>query len=244
MLPPSIPPVLLCALAVGCATPNRSLPTTPTMSADLRQASCIGPTDARAFAVYLHGMDSPSVSDQELGNRQALAEIAEKLSLRLALPRSARRCSESTLCWGWGSAAPEELEPTFVTIEAAARACFGDRPFGLIGFSNGGYNLTAMFRTCQVRTRLPGAKGWVVTVGSTMIRGPLEPEPEDLSGCGELVMLVGEGDVHNFDPVHNYLRRLQAKRARVRLETFQGGHWVPPEPTGSVLRALISSGED
>jgi predicted esterase len=79
----------------------------------------------------------------------------------------------------------------------------------------------------------------MLTVGSSMIHGPLEPKPEDLSTCGRLVMLAGTQDTYNFDPRDQLLHALEAKHADVRGVQFEGGHAIPDEPTRDVLAELL-----
>lgn len=225
----------ITATLVGCKDP----PGAPgSMSpADLREARCLGPATASAFVVYLHGVDSTSPSEQEMDNRRTLARLADEMSLRIALPRAKATCPEQpgSICWGW-SFQDAELAGAAQAVDDAARACFGERPFRLVGFSNGGYLLTKALRSCSLRARFPRAEQ-VVTVGSAMLRGPLEPTPARLEDCGSLVMLIGTGDTHNFDPSENYLRALQAKGARVRAERFDGGHVLPHDALRAVLQA-------
>jgi predicted esterase len=212
----------------------------PTRAPDLRAATCLGPADATGLAVYLHGVDEPGISDQELENRRHLEAIAHTLSLRIAVPRASTRCPDepNQLCWGW-TFDDAELDSGAKAISAAAAACFGaERRFGLIGFSNGGYLVTKLLRTCSVPARLPSVT-WMLTIGSAMSRGPLEPAPPDLSGCGRLVMIEGTHDTWNFDPEDHLLHGLEGKHADVRAIRFDGGHGVPVEPTRAALADLV-----
>lgn len=207
---------------------------------DLRTATCLGPAEATHFAVYLHGVDEPSISEQELQNRRSLDAISSSLSLRIALPRASRPCPNqpSSLCWGWAFD-EQEIDAAADAVKLAATSCFGEgHPFGLVGFSNGGYVVSKLLRTCQLREKLPGAT-WMLTVGSSMIHGSLEPKPDDLSTCGRLVMLAGTEDTFNFDPQDQLLHALEAKHADVRGVRFEGGHTVPQEPTRSALAELL-----
>lgn len=229
---------LAFVLLSGCSrrTTTSSQPT----PADLRAATCLGPSDATHFAVYLHGVDEPSISEQELGNRRSLDAVARLLSLRIALPRASQRCPDppSSLCWGWVFD-DREMEAASDAIRHAAESCFGaHRAFGLIAFSNGGYLATKLLRTCTLHDRLPDAT-WTLTIGSAMNHGPLEPKPEDLSTCGRLVMIVGTSDTYNFDPDDGLLHALQAKHASVRGVRFDGAHLVPEAPTRDALADLL-----
>lgn len=198
--------------------------------------TCLGPAEAKYFAVYLHGRDSTQPSTQELGNRAALAQVAQALSMRIALPRAAFHCPEgsATLCWGWALKENEMDAAARATNDAAAK-CFGnDKPFGLIGFSSGGGVATKAFRNCQLQSRFSQAP-WAVAIGSSMFKGPLGPEsPPRLEGCGTLVLLTGEHDPSR-DPAEHYLKVLREKGAHVTALSFDGAHEVTAD---SLQRAL------
>lgn len=212
--------LLLCE-ATACAATAPGLAASPSSVDD----SCLGPTDARTFAVYLHGVDSTAPSEQEQHNRQVLAQTAEALSIRFALPRAQQSCGPS-ICWGWQlDLAQRQAAASAVT--AAAQRCFPARArYGLVGFSSGGYLVLSLLRVCELRTTLPNVD-WSVAVGSAMLRGPIEPIPTDLSACGTATVLIGTDDIHNNDPTNNYLHQLESKHANVSLVSFKGGHELP-----------------
>jgi predicted esterase len=205
---------------------------------DLSKVSCLGPPDALFNAVYLHGIDSPSPGDLELANRKNLAAIAEALSLRIALPRASTPCPEQTdmRCWGW-SFDQEQLTAGVRAIDQAAQTCFKGRRYGLIGFSNGGFFVGRLLRTCAVRAKVP----WMLTMGSSVLNGPLEAEPRSLAGCGHLVMLAGNGDSDNAEGLDHMVKELRAKGADVVGSRYDGGHEMPSEALRAALRPLLWS---
>ena len=236
---PSLPAHALLASLLGMLACSRS-PPRASLPDPLRTAACLGPADATTFAVYLHGVDEAGISDQELENRRTLDAVARKLSMRVALPRASKPCPNQPgeLCWGW-TFDESELDAAATAVKAAAASCFGaSRPFGVIGFSNGGSLVTKLLRTCSLRQRLPGA-AWAMTVGSAMNHGPLEATPTDLSACGRLVMLSGTRDAYNFDPDDQLLHGLEAKHADVHALRFEGGHSIPYEPTQAAIAGLL-----
>lgn len=224
----------LAALLVVGSRARGMLPDS-TASQDLRRATCLGPADARSFAVYLHGMDSPAISDQEVGNRHSLARAADAFAMRIALPRASLPCPRQagSLCWGWAFD-EAETDASVRAVRDAAQACFGPHPFGLIGFSNGGYLLSKLLRTCALHMKLPTTT-WAVTFGSAVLKGPLEWQPQSLAGCGRLVIASGTSDTYNFDPADHLLAALKAKGADVAALRFDGGHEVPEEPLQRAL---------
>jgi predicted esterase len=188
----------------------------------------------------MHGVDEPAISEQERANRRALEAMGKALSVRIALPRAAKPCPNqpASLCWGW-SFDEGEVDAAVNAVRSAATTCFGaGRPFGLIGFSNGGYLATKLVRTCELHEKLPLAR-WVVAAGSAMSHGPLEPKPKDLSQCGRLRLLTGTDDAYNFDPSDALLHALEAKHADVRSVRFAGGHTLPEEPTQALVAEML-----
>lgn len=202
---------------------------------DLRSAACLGSQNAESFAIYLHGMDGQTPSEQEMTNRETLAALARKLSIRIALPRARMACPSQpgSICWGW-SFDDAEVKAAMSIVRDAARSCFGGKPAALVGFSNGGYLLTKLIRSCSLKSELAEATR-VITVGAGMIKGPLEPKPESLVECGELTMLVGTKDEYNFDPSGNLFRGLRGKNANVREVRFDGGHFLDEASLGHAL---------
>jgi predicted esterase len=188
--------------------------------------------------VYLHGVDSPDPSGQELGNRSVLETVAQRLALRIALPRATRHCPNQadSLCWGWSFDDAEQRDAA-ATINRAAKDCFPEKRWVALGFSNGGYLLTRLLRSCSLKSLLPSASQ-LVTSGSAMLKGPLEPTPAALDACGALTMVVGTQDEFNFDPQQNLFNALRAKGAKVDEIRFAGGHALEAE---ALTRALSDS---
>lgn len=220
----------------AATTPAAPSATNGNEPVDLRAAACVGPSDARSFAIYLHGMDGETPSEQEMKNRKVLVALAQRLSLRVALPRAKMACPNQagSICWGWSFNDAEVAESASI-VRAAASSCFADHPVTVVGFSNGGYLLTKLIRSCSLKRELPTATR-VITVGAGMIKGTIESEPK-LAGCGELTMLVGSKDEFNFDPTGNLVRQLRARSANVREIQFDGGHLLNDAALGDVLFA-------
>ena len=96
---------------------------------------CLGPKKASHFAIYLHGMDSVVPSIQELQNRETLEKIANKLNLRIAIPRATNRCLQqpNLLCWGWDENTSLKTLNALKDIPRSAEQCFSNKSYGLIG---------------------------------------------------------------------------------------------------------------
>jgi dienelactone hydrolase len=159
--------------------------------------------------------------------------------MRIALPRASKPCAgqPSSICWSFDYN-DADTDAAADAIRRAAGTCFGEHPFGLIGFSNGGYLLSKLFRTCRLHEKVQHST-WLLTVGSSTYRGALEFEPARLSGCGSMTMIFGSKDAYNADTDDQYLHALQAKGADVRSVRFDGPHLVPEEPTKTIVGQLL-----
>jgi len=111
--------------------------------------SCEGPEDADVGLVYLHGMDSPSPSPQEMSNRAVLEAVARHFSMRVAILRSLTRCSwrPEQLCWSWRDR--NQLLSRHEEIVRKSAPCFAkEARLILLGFSNGAFFATDIANRC------------------------------------------------------------------------------------------------
>jgi predicted esterase len=138
-----------------------------------------------------------------------------------------------SICWSWNQTV-DEISASAAIVQETVKRCFppGVR-FGLLGFSNGGYLLSAIYRNCRMQAVFPDAD-WIVLVGSARWNGPLGP-PKSLVGCGSLSILSGAQDEFNSDLNRNYISRLLEKGADAEEVSYDGGHELPFEPLRDVL---------
>ena len=194
--------------------------------------ACIGSPSAKHAFVYLHGRDARTPLAQEEHNRDVLRRLARERDARFAIARADTACPDNkdVLCWGWAFH-HDELAHTAAIAEAAANKCFSsDTKYVVVGFSNGGYALDAMFARCELRTMLPRATR-AVSVGAAMLKGPLGDAPPDLAACGDLTMIAGTKDQWNFDPSDDYLHEMTKRGAHARSVHVEGmGHELVFEP--------------
>jgi predicted esterase len=191
-------------------------------------ASCIGPDDPRGFMVYLHGRDFDPPGTLELQNRRVLEQIAENLHIKIALPRGSETCGGNgpPRCWGW-EISDSQTEEALKAIQSAADSCFGPgKSFGLIGFSNGGYVVDRIFRTCALQS-----SSWFISVGAGAANPPSAQWASDLSGCGKFTLIEGTQDSQNYDKGGAYLSKIQLRGGHAHELQFEGGHEIPYEPT-------------
>ena len=208
--------------------------------------SCIGPEDAEHFMVYLHGADLGHIGPYERENRVALEEIANTLKIRIAVPRATSLCSGTVIgevCW-WVFDHPELVERTMTQVLDARESCFPrSQPFGILGFSNGGYLLNHWFvkNQCSISSgkdrKLPS---WMIAFSAIGIGGqPLEEEQHfDGSHCPALQYVIGDRDLNNFD--RTFYHHLQMRGARLLpVDMFKGKHELEPKALYHALEKIF-----
>lgn len=205
-------------------------------AADGSSTLCGGVANTSSGLIYLHGMDTFEPSIQELGNRQILQDVANLLNLKIAMPRATLNCPQNPkqICWGWTF---DERERTniFSKITEAATTCGLDlKNSVVVGFSNGGHAVNALFEHCKLDVLKLS-----VSSGAAKFSGQLPPETPPLTGCGSLVLLTGTNDRFNFDPSHNLERQLLAKGANTIEVDFDGGHVLSEKALLSALSEKI-----
>jgi predicted esterase len=196
------------------------------------ERTCFGATDAKHQIIWLHGLDSREPGDQEVLHRRQLEKIAEDFDVRFALPRGRESCGRG-VCYGW-EFKDDQVGRAIEEINRLRSKCFSkDAKPIIMGFSNGGYLINRLFRRCELKSI--GVES-AISIGASMLEGPLEAKPETLSSCGSLAFLIGKKDKYNFDPKYNLYRRLKNKNARVRLVEFDGEHELPDPALRAILR--------
>ncbi|SBS38950.1 Serine hydrolase (FSH1) [Marinomonas spartinae] len=201
----------------------------------LRNAKFLGDKDSHSVVIYLHGMDLPNVSDQELANRQKLDEIGHVLSIKFYLPRSVTKChqNDNQLCWPQDNV--DELERTLSTITSSANFERGDKLEGIIGFSNGGFFTSKLIQNCLLPDDF-----WVVSIGSAGAWGDSE---KDLSNCGRVISIIGKNDRWHYSYMLNFHRYLQSVGAKSKLIEFNGGHAMPLSELKRELALLLTKNQ-
>lgn len=178
-------------------------------------------------------MDSPSPSPQEIKNREILERTANALGIRIALPRASQRCpiSPGQLCWGW-SFQGAEVPSAWTEVIRSRTACFeSDRPFGVLGFSNGGYLLLHVY-AIGLADHTSAPIQFLLNVGSEKWSDEIKPlqPPRRV----QTTILIGKSDFSNRDPDQRF-----AKTTGVRRIEFDGGHELNEAALLAELRRLL-----
>ncbi len=193
---------------------------------------CLGPNKAERSLIYLHGLeDRESASDAERNNRLVLEHLAQKLSMRIALPQSEQRCANGKRCWPASETA--ELRKTFELIKQKAASCWtGSSPksYGLLGFSNGGYYAFKLYKAHQD----PALK-WIFASGSS---GSWEPKVEKLNPLSRFYLMLGRKEL-TLPAAKRFAESFQKSDTRFEISSFDGGHHLHE---ATLLRVIKESG--
>lgn len=182
-------------------------------------------------------MDSPSVSQQEVANRAILSEIAKAKNIRFALPRANMECptQAGSTCWGWRFD-EAELSVIVPKILDSRSACFTkEKPFIILGFSNGGYLLTRWYSSGAKPTMSSLLRALIVSGAG---RGQVAANIQTLSKNPPLTMMIGQQDEFNFDGDETFFKELKSRGAPVQLLEFRGGHQLNKN---MILKSLSDS---
>lgn len=198
---------------------------------DVQRAECVGPAKAPVRAIYLHGLFPPRGDggfylDLEASNRDQLAEVAQQLKIRIAIPL-AKKIHNGYRDWRAGKSVAE----TFANIERQAKAVCGSlkTPRAIIGFSEGGYFTRDIAFTCRTLTK---SNYFVMIMSGAKPRAP----DDELSGCTNLIVASGDADGSTDTCVssdrcikfRDMAMQMQSHYSNLEIETFPGGHILPP----------------
>ena len=190
---------------------------------------CLGSQNTKhPLVIYLHGIDSQTMSAQELAQRKTLDALGKKLGLRFFAPRSNTTCSRPNagkLCWPMQSQAQLKQESKRLLGESSR--C-GETVSGWIGFSNGGYFVGKLVQHCIDHP------GWALAIGSA---GSWQADQTSfLQKCGALSLLIGTKDI-TLPAAKKFAAHLKQRNALIDIHEFEGGH----EIKGSALETLLQS---
>lgn len=189
---------------------------------------CLGDKSAKNQWIYLHGMDEPEISPQERDNRALMERLSRTMNARIFVPRGNSIC-QGKICWRQNS--PEEVKATFGEIRQAAKSCINpDKPFGFIGFSNGGYIASKIAHFC-----LAPKPAWIVAIGSA---GQFSGEG-NLTDCTPLSLLIGKHDMTR-EKAKRYFEALTKAKLKVTYKNFQGGHELIQPVLEDALKSWIN----
>lgn len=208
----------------GCDWLKKKTPPVPSRpnaaALDAFPTLCYGDPDAEGHLVFLHGIMPVGAVPRDLDYAKDFERLAAARHLRIAVPRSTFLCRHDSRKICWGTEDPQDIAAVYKAVVASAGRCFdAAKPFGLVGFSNGGYHAARVVMRC-----LAPQPAYVVAIGSA---GDIAlARNEDLDSCAPLNLLVGTEDGVRND-ARAYADRMRAKRARVSYATYAGGHVMP-----------------
>lgn len=201
----------------------------------LSSAECIGPKDLKNVAIYLHGMDTEPPSQQELSNRKILKKISDSLKIGIVIPRAKTQCpnNKDQFCWGWNFNESGVIDSTLKMAFETKERCFPkSKTIGLVGFSNGGFVANQITKDCRA-TEL----NWLISIGAGDSQN--KTDTKDLSKCSPLILMAGQKDKSNYEPIKELGKRLSEQKANVTIIEYDDGHTIPEKDLQKVLKSVI-----
>ncbi len=209
-----------------------------TMSASFLLASnkplpgpCFGNKNTERQIIYLHGMGAPYTSGP-VAYESELIKLADGINARIAAPQSIERCSKDASKVCWGNEEIRSITNTYKNILASVASCIDtQKPFTIIGFSNGGYHLgRVVMRDLEPRSSQTIA---IASAGDIRIAAG-----DDLSAASPFLLLIGNADLA-LPAAQTFIQGLKNKKARAELRVFTGGHDVPFTLLKEILQAKV-----
>lgn len=212
-------------LLIAISAVFASVASVPAQAAgDAFPVRCVGKPDATRRAVFLHGRRPGSTPFVEAGMVLPLAQLAEKLGYRIAIPEATTLCEGHAALYCWRGERLENLARTWAAVTAAAATCFPngaqDEDFGVIGFSNGGYHVAKVV----MRGLAPHPK-WAVSIGAA---GHIS-NAEGASASAKAIpftVIAGKRDGVNRE-ARTLASSLATRGYAVEFREVEGGHGVP-----------------
>ncbi len=184
------------------------------VSAKTIESDCLGSPDAKGHLIYLHGLTAADQDTQEEGeNRKVLEQLAQNLSLRIALPRGSL-CPNGKLCWP--ARDKNEVLRTFEKLKEQAQKCWtGQSAYSVLGFSNGGYFAFKLYKIHQDPKLIH-----ILATGSA---GTWDSKVDRVNPASRFSLMIGRKDItlKKASQLADILRRAISG---FRFETFSGGH--------------------
>ena len=200
------------------------------LRADYMTVDCLGKRDARRSIVYLHGWDAPSLSAHEKRNRVMWEKMATDLDLRIALPRGDGRCNKGMKqCWRVRSRS--DVKHSWQRILQGAEKCSLKKPYGVVGFSNGGYLVSGLYHNCLANKET----AFLLATGSA---GLSSNPPIGKKSCGRFILQIGRKDITK-GRAEQYMATLKRAKSPAEFKLFPGGHILHRPSIEAVIRNYL-----
>ncbi len=181
---------------------------------------CLGPSDAKKEAIFLHGMDDLGKSSPDNQKaKEIISKIAVEHSLRVFAPRASETCKHfGRVQRCWKSQRNQSSADYTKQILSLAKGCLSSKtPDFFIGFSNGGYFTSRLFLECQ--KDFTSTHFIVVAAAGSLAQGR-----DSLKSCGKLSLLVGSDDKLTLPDAKSFFSKVLSRGADVKFVSPKGGH--------------------
>lgn len=201
---------------------------------------CMGAEHPKMNVIFLQGIttkrhpfdhDAPPNPD-EPDYHTLLDRVGKETGVRFVMPYSNRLCKGSTNSYCWGTGDFDSVAEVYDAIRKSAASCFSfNQPWGLMGFSNGGYHVGRIIS----QGHLPAPK-WAIAVGSAGVVKPFElPE---ISRHTPFYLHIGMEDITREDAWRFYTE-LKAERFNVHYGEYAGGHELHEDTLLAMMRHVL-----
>jgi surfactin synthase thioesterase subunit len=180
--------------------------------------TCIGATNAKRQAIFLHGIITETKGKGPQPNYLTLLDrVAKDADMRIAMPVSKAPCrgDSNKRCWSGNDG--KEITAIWNEVIAASSQCIDTKkPFGLIGHSNGGYMTGRIIMRC-----LKPQPKWAIAGGSAGdISHTAGAESKD---CAALTVFIGKKDLTN-QKAKQFVKQMHTKNRKANLIEYSGAH--------------------
>jgi hypothetical protein len=168
-------------------------------------------TTHEAVWVYLGGLTAEPDSEQE-GNWCMLEHISQRLNSKFIIIPPKYRCAHFDNRFCWPHETKEELQETYHYIQECTQ---GMHVSGYIGFSNGGFFLSALMQEVPINQH-------IVLIGAG---GQLKSNAR--IHAQSITLIIGKNDFYHYVCSKKFAQDLKDNSFPVTLIEYDGGHEIP-----------------
>jgi hypothetical protein len=225
--------VFMCVLGLlGCHSESPILlvkEAAPPEPPQLFKTVCVGSDHPIFRVVFLQGIQTDQTATQY---PDMLDTVGNALNIQFAIPQSNVLCKNSQNRYCWGSAEPSSVAEVYATIRHSAAQCFSlDQPWGMLGFSNGGYHVGRVI----AQGHMP-QPAWAIAIGSAGNTATINRQSD--AKRTPFYLSIGTDDITRGDARH-FFDTLRSRGFNVQYDEFAGGHALTEAVVSSLLKNVL-----